>query len=107
MGYWSVYVSKEDEKILKKKLEQVAQKMHWSFSQAVAGVLREHLVEEGERMSDEELWKRLSTKSFFNRYSEKDSIYDKINALVLKRIGKLSSPERRKVRTILKKIFEL
>jgi len=33
----SVYVSRDDERDLKKILEKIAEKKRWSFSQAVAG----------------------------------------------------------------------
>ncbi len=46
MAYWSVYVSKDDERSLKKKIERIAETNRWSFSQAVTGILREHLLEE-------------------------------------------------------------
>jgi len=78
MGYWSVYISKEDERALKKKLEQVAAKRRWSFSQAVAEALKEHLIDEGKCLSDEEAWQKLSAKAFFEGYSEKDSVYDRL-----------------------------
>ncbi len=76
MSYWSVYVSKEDEKALKKKIEKIAQKNRWSFSQAVTGLLREHLLEDSTPLPEEDSWQRLSTQAFFEGYSEKDSIYD-------------------------------
>ena len=78
MSYWSIYVSKEDEKALEKKVRQIAQKNRWSFSQAVSGILREHLIEERKKISDSENWALLTTRSFFEGYSEKDSIYDSL-----------------------------
>jgi metal-responsive CopG/Arc/MetJ family transcriptional regulator len=76
MGYWSIYVTKEDEKLLKKKLDEIAAKKRWSFSQAISETLREHLIEEKNRRSDEETWNSLASNSFLEGYSEKDSIYD-------------------------------
>ncbi len=76
MSYWSIYVSKEDEKTLKNAVQKIADKHRWSFSQAVSGILREHLIEEKKRISEEESWDLLSTQTFFEGYSEKDSIYD-------------------------------
>lgn len=78
MSYWSVYVSQEDEKALKKKLQQIAKKNRWSFSQAVSGILREHLIEERKRISDSESWSLLTTRGFFEGYPERDSIYDSL-----------------------------
>ncbi len=78
MAYWSVYVSKEDEGALKKALEKLAQARKWSFSQAVAEVLREHLLDEGKCLPDGERWDRLAARQFFEGYSEKDSVYDKL-----------------------------
>ena len=78
MAYWSVYVSKEDEIPLKKALEKMAQARKWSFSQAVAEVLREHLLEEGKCLAESERWDRLAASQFFEGYSEKDSAYDKL-----------------------------
>ncbi|HBF13754.1 MAG TPA: hypothetical protein DDW49_10305 [Deltaproteobacteria bacterium] len=78
MSVWSVYVSPEDEKLLKKKIEKIAEKRHWSFSQAVSGLLREHLLEENKLLSDDESWSLMSAKAFFDGYSEKDSVYDQL-----------------------------
>jgi len=78
MAYWSVYVSKEDEGILKKALEKLAQARKWSFSQAVAEVLREHLLEEGKCLSEDQRWDRLAAKQFFEGYTERDAAYDKL-----------------------------
>ena len=78
MAYWSVYVSKNDEKALKKALEKVAQTRRWSFSQAVAEVLREHLLGEGMCLTEGERWSRLAAESFFEGYPERDAVYDKI-----------------------------
>jgi hypothetical protein len=78
MAYWSVYVSKEDEKVLKRILEKLAQSRRWSFSQAVAEVLREHLLGEGKCLSEEEGWNRLSAQQFFEAYSERDAVYDRL-----------------------------
>jgi hypothetical protein len=78
MAYWSVYVSKEDEVSLKRALEKLAQSRRWSFSQAVAEVLREHLIEEGKCLSEDERWDRLAARQFFEGYSEKDAVYDKL-----------------------------
>ncbi|MBI4411599.1 MAG: hypothetical protein HY541_03850 [Deltaproteobacteria bacterium] len=76
MSYWSVYVSQEDERALKGKVLQIAKKNRWSFSQAVSGILREHLIEEGKRISDSENWALLTTRAFFEGYPERDGIYD-------------------------------
>lgn len=76
MSYWSIYVSKEDESALKKAVQKIADKNRWSFSQAVSGILREHLIEERKRISEDENWTLLSTQAFFEGYPEKDSIYD-------------------------------
>lgn len=78
MAYWSVYVSKEDEKVLKKALEKLVQTRRWSFSQAVAEVLREHLLEEGKCLTEGERWGRLAAGSFFEGYPERDAVYDKL-----------------------------
>lgn len=76
MGTWSVYVSPEEESLLKGKIEEVAEQNRWSFSQAVAGILKEHLIDEKKRISDEEGWTLLTARDFFSGYSEKDSAYD-------------------------------
>jgi hypothetical protein len=76
MGYWSVYVSKEDEKVLKNKIKKIAERHHWSFSQAVSVLLKEHLIEERKPLSEEKNWELLSAQTFFEGYSEKDSLYD-------------------------------
>lgn len=76
MSYWSVYISKEDEKALKNQINRVAKEKRWSFSQAVTGILREHLIDEKKRLTDDESWMMLSTRSFFEGYPEKDGIYD-------------------------------
>ena len=76
MGYWSIYVPKEEEKILKKKIEKIADEKRWSFSQAVSEILREHLIEEKKRISDEIGWQMATAESFFEGYSDQDSIYD-------------------------------
>lgn len=78
MGNWSIYVSPEEENLLKEKIEQVARDNRWSFSQAVAGILREHLIEEKKRISDEMGWSLLTARSFFEGYSEKDAVYDDV-----------------------------
>jgi hypothetical protein len=78
MAYWSVYVSKEDESTLKQALEKLANARKWSFSQAVAEVLREHLIEEGKCLSEDERWGRIAARQFFEGYSEKDAAYDKL-----------------------------
>ncbi len=78
MAYWSVYVSKDDEKALQKALERIAHARRWSFSQAVAEVLREHLLEEGKCLTEAERWGRLAAVSFFEGYPERDAVYDKI-----------------------------
>lgn len=78
MGYWSVYVSREDERDLKKILAKIAREKRWSFSQAVSSVLREHLLIEKKRVSDEEGWEDLTTRAFFEGYSEKDEVYDSL-----------------------------
>lgn len=78
MSYWSVYVSKEEETALKGKIQKIAQKNRWSFSQAVTGILREHLIEEQKKISDEQSWAFLTTNAFFEGYSEKDTIYDSL-----------------------------
>lgn len=78
MSYWSLYVSKTDEKLLKKKIEQVAQKNHWSFSQAVLIILREHLLEEDRSKGDDDTWQMLTARSFFAEDSLQDSVYDKL-----------------------------
>lgn len=78
MGYWSVYVSRDDDRELKEILNKIAEKKRWSFSQAVAAVLREHLLEEKRRISDEESWNHLAAQAFFEGYSEADEIYDSL-----------------------------
>ena len=78
MSYWSVYVSQEDEGVLKKELEHIAKKKRWSFSQAVTGILREHLIEEKKLPGETTSWEAISTQSFFEGYSEKDSLYDRL-----------------------------
>lgn len=78
MAYWSVYVSKQDERLLKGIIQKVAEKKRWSFSQAVSGILREHLIDEKKRLSEEETWDLMTAGSFFDGYSHKDSIYDKL-----------------------------
>jgi hypothetical protein len=78
MSYWSVYVSRADEKLLKKKIEQVAQKNHWSFSQTVLIILREHLIGKDRAGDDEGDWQRLAAHSFFAEDSLQDSVYDKL-----------------------------
>ncbi|MBI4373479.1 MAG: hypothetical protein HY542_01250 [Deltaproteobacteria bacterium] len=76
MGNWSVYVAPEEERLLKKRIEDLAAKNRWSFSQAVSAILREHLIDEKKRIPDDEGWSRVSTEAFFGGYSEKDGIYD-------------------------------
>jgi hypothetical protein len=78
MSVWSIYISPADERLLKKKIEQIAKKRRWSFSQAISGLLREHLLEERNRLSDEESWSLMSAQSFFEGFSGQDSIYDKL-----------------------------
>lgn len=78
MAYWSVYVSKEEEKLLKGHIQQIADKNRWSFSQAVSGILKEHLIDEKKRISDEQTWNLLTAQSFFEGYPEEDSIYDSL-----------------------------
>ncbi len=78
MGNWSIYVAPEDESLLKKKIQEIAERNRWSFSQAISGILREHLVQEGKCLSDEEGWALLTARSFFEGYSEKDSVYDRL-----------------------------
>ncbi len=76
MGNWTIYVAEDEEKLLKKKIQEIAGRNRWSFSQAVSGVLREHLIDEKQRISDDVLWNLLSAQSFFEGYSEKDAVYD-------------------------------
>ncbi len=76
MSTWSVYISPEEERLLKKKVEEIAEKNRWSFSQAVAGILKEHLIDEKNRLSEEEGWALFAAREFFAGYSEKDSAYD-------------------------------
>lgn len=76
MGNWSIYVSPEEETLLKEKIEKIAEENRWSFSQAVAGILREHLIEEKRRLPDAMGWSLLTARSFFEGYSEKDNLYD-------------------------------
>lgn len=76
MSTWSIYVSPEEEGILKKKVEEVAEKNRWSFSQAVAGILKEHLIDEKNRLSAEEGWTLLTAREFFSGYSDKDDLYN-------------------------------
>ncbi len=76
MSTWSIYVSPEEEKLLKKRVQEIAEENRWSFSQAVAGILREHLIDEKNRLSEEEGWTVLTARQFFSGYSEKDSVYD-------------------------------
>ncbi|OGQ07551.1 MAG: hypothetical protein A3G32_01355 [Deltaproteobacteria bacterium RIFCSPLOWO2_12_FULL_40_28] len=76
MSYWSIYISKKEEKLLRKPIETIAKKNRWSFSQAVSGILRQHLIEEKKRLSDEDNWQKLTTQAFFEDDEEKDSIYD-------------------------------
>ena len=78
MSYWSIYVSPDEEKTLKERIGKIAEKKRWSFSQAVIGLLREHLIDEKKRISDEEAWTLLTAESFFEGYSEKDSAYDSL-----------------------------
>lgn len=78
MSYWSVYVSEEDNGLLKRELEKIARKNRWSFSQAITGVLREHLVEEKKLPKKGIPWETLAAQSFFEGYPERDSIYDQI-----------------------------
>lgn len=78
MGNWSVYVSPDEESLLKEKIKKIAEENRWSFSQAVAGILREHLIEEKKRLSDETGWALLTARSFFEGYMEKDNIYDDV-----------------------------
>ena len=76
MAYWSIYVSDDEEKTLKSKILRIAERKRWSFSQAVSGILREHLLEEKNCMTDDQAWALLTTQSFFEGYSERDSAYD-------------------------------
>lgn len=76
MSNWSIYVSPEEEKLLKKKIQSVANKNRWSFSQAITGILKEHLIEENSQVSAQDEWNILSAHTFFDGYSDKDSIYD-------------------------------
>lgn len=78
MGNWSIYVSPEEENLLKREIEKIAEENRWSFSQAVAGILKEHLIEEKKRLSDEMGWDLLTARSFFAGYSEKDGLYDDV-----------------------------
>ena len=78
MSYWSIYISAEDERALKKKVKEIAEKHRWSFSQAISGILREHLIEEKKRIPDDESWGLLTSQAFFEGYSEQDSIYDSL-----------------------------
>lgn len=78
MAYWSVYVSEEDEALLKKLIEKLAKKNRWSFSQAVTGILMEHLIEEKNKISDDHAWQMETAQSFFEGYSDKDAIYDSL-----------------------------
>ncbi len=76
MGNWTIYLAPDEEKLLKKKLQEIANRNRWSFSQAVSGVLREHLIEEKKKLADDVLWNLLSAQSFFEGSAEKDAIYD-------------------------------
>ena len=76
MAYWSIYVSPNEEKSLKKTIQKIAEKHRWSFSQAVTGLLREHLIEKKNSLSDNETWNLMSSQSFFEGYPEEDGIYD-------------------------------
>ena len=76
MAYWSVYVSKEDERKLKGKIQSIADENRWSFSQAIAAILHEHLIEEKKKISEEKEWDKQAIQSFFDGYPEKDKIYD-------------------------------
>ena len=78
MSYWSIYVSMADEKALKKRIQQIAEKKRWSFSQAVSGILREHLIEEQKRKPEKEDWQMMAAQAFFEGYSDKDSVYDSL-----------------------------
>lgn len=78
MGIWSVYVSEEDEELLKTKIKEISAKRRWSFSQAVSEILREHLIDEPKSLSDEARWQMMTAFSFFEGYAEKDSIYDSL-----------------------------
>ena len=78
MGVWSIYVSETDEKLLKKRIQQVADQRRWSFSQAISGLLREHLIDEKTAVSNRDPWDTLSAQEFFDGYTEKDSVYDKL-----------------------------
>ena len=78
MGNWSIYVAPEDESLLKKKIQEIAKTKRWSFSQAISELLREHLIQEGKCLSDEEGWALLTARSFFEAYSEQDSVYDRL-----------------------------
>lgn len=76
MGNWSIYIAPDEERLLKKRIEALAEKNRWSFSQAVGAVLREHLIDEKKSVPDEEGWFRMSSAAFFEGYTEKDSVYD-------------------------------
>lgn len=78
MAYWSIYLSPAEERILKRKVKNIAEKKRWSFSQAVTGILREHLIEERKRIPDEEVWTLLTAKAFFEGYSKQDEVYDSL-----------------------------
>lgn len=76
MAYWSVYITSEDEKYLKKSIEKVAKTRNWSFSQAITGLLKEYFSKK--QFKDEDLWTHLTSESFFKGYSKKDEIYDSL-----------------------------
>lgn len=78
MAIWSVYVAPSEAKILKRKIRKIAKKKRWSFSQAVSGIIREHLLNEGGGLSEEGGWASMASRSFFDGYSEKDSVYDRL-----------------------------
>lgn len=76
MSSWSIYIAPEEEKLLKGKIDSLAKKNRWSFSQAISEILREHLIEEKKRIPDEKAWEMMGTTSFFEGYCDQDSIYD-------------------------------
>ena len=76
MANWSIYVAPEEEALLKKKIEEIAKKNRWSFSQAVSGILKDHLIHEKKKLPDSASWELTTAQSFFEGYSEKDSAYD-------------------------------
>ena len=80
MAYWSIYVSPDEEKPLKKTIQELAKKQRWSFSQAVTGLLREHLLEKKNRISDNDAWDLITAKAFFEDYpqDDKENIYDSL-----------------------------